>query len=85
MPLGSAPKSGPVGSCVSRRLAGALNVSQLAAATNEVSANIAEVMTVSSEVGSAAAGMLDSVDTLSEQADHSRRQVDHFLATVRSA
>jgi methyl-accepting chemotaxis protein len=63
----------------------AQNVSQAAAGTTEVSHNIAGAVDASSDVGTAATQMLETVGDLSKRSGILRREVDGFLATIRTA
>jgi methyl-accepting chemotaxis protein len=47
--------------------------------------NIADVQRGASETGDAAAQVVDASTELGKQAEHLRRQVDSFLATLRAA
>jgi methyl-accepting chemotaxis protein len=61
------------------------NVQQAANGTQEVSANIESVSKAADEAGTAAAAVLTAADELAGQSDALRREVDHFLSTVRAA
>ncbi|WP_245593548.1 methyl-accepting chemotaxis protein [Azospirillum halopraeferens] len=61
------------------------NVQQAAVGTEEVSANIAGVTRAAGETGTMASRSLTAADDLSRQSDRLRREVEHFVATIRSA
>ena len=63
----------------------ARNVQQAAAGTQEVSANIAGVTQAANETGQAATTVMEISDTLNTQADLLRRDVEQFLADIKSA
>jgi len=63
----------------------ARNVQQAASGTSEVSSNIAGVNHAAGETGSAAARMLSATAELASQGNKLRRDVDGFLAKIRSA
>ena len=62
----------------------ARNVDQAAAGTQEVSRNIGAVEAAARETGHASSQISDSSAELSKQADMLKREVAHFLDTVRS-
>jgi methyl-accepting chemotaxis protein len=66
-----------------REIAG--NVGAAATGTSDVSSNIAAVTVASSDVGAGAGLVLGHANGLSEQAHRLKREVDAFLAKVRSA
>ncbi len=63
----------------------ARNVQQAAAGTQEVSSNITGVTQAAGETGQAAAQVLELSNSLTEQADQLRGNVEKFLADLKSA
>jgi methyl-accepting chemotaxis protein len=63
----------------------ARNVQQAARGTTEVASNITEVNRGAGETGSASSQVLSSAQSLSQESNRLRMEVDKFLATVRSA
>ncbi|WP_044562819.1 methyl-accepting chemotaxis protein [Azospirillum sp. B4] len=61
------------------------SVTKAAAGTNEVSGTIASVTQAAGETGTAATQVLAAAQSLSSEAEHLRREVGEFLATVRAA
>jgi methyl-accepting chemotaxis protein len=60
-------------------------VEQAATGTTEVSANITTVNEAATNTGSAAKNVLNSVDSLSEQSNSLRTQVETFLSEIKAA
>ena len=63
----------------------ARNVQQAATGTQEVSTHITDVNRAANDTGTAARHVLGAADTLSEQAETLRGQVERFLQAVRAA
>lgn len=63
----------------------ARNVQQASMGTMEVTRNIESLEQVAHETGESANGMLSAARNLSRQSDELKKQVDRFLAQVRSA
>jgi len=63
----------------------ALNVSQAAAGTEQVASNIAGVTNAAATTGSAAAQLLATSTSLSQEANTLSREVERFLGTLRAA
>jgi methyl-accepting chemotaxis protein len=61
------------------------NVQQAAQGTAEVATNITSVNRGASETGSASSQVLSSAQSLSNESNHLKVEVDKFLATVRAA
>src|SRR5579864_5454128 len=59
------------------------NVQQAASGTQDVSRNIETVTKSSEKAGADAGAVLSAANELSTQSENLRREVDHFLATVR--
>jgi methyl-accepting chemotaxis protein len=62
----------------------ARNVQQAATGTNEVSSNIAGVTQAAQEAGNASTQVLEAATQLSRQAELMRREVDGFVARIRT-
>ncbi len=58
---------------------------EAAVGTRDVTMNITDVQRGASETGDAAGQVVDASSELGKQAEHLRRQVDSFLATLRAA
>jgi methyl-accepting chemotaxis protein len=63
----------------------ARNVQEAARGTQEVSSNIGGVSHAASETGQTATQLLEASNTLSQQSDTLRSQVERFFATIRAA
>jgi methyl-accepting chemotaxis protein len=63
----------------------ARNVQQAAAGTGEVATHIVEVNRGASETGSASAQVLASAQSLSQESNHLKLEVEKFLDSVRAA
>lgn len=63
----------------------ARNVQEAASRTQQVSANISDVSQAASDTGTAAAEILNDAEQMSQQSVDLKRQVDTFLAQVRTA
>ncbi|WP_207483503.1 methyl-accepting chemotaxis protein [Arenibaculum pallidiluteum] len=61
------------------------NVQQAARSTQVVSSNISDVNRATAETGSAASQVLGGASELSSEADALRREVDSFIASIRTA
>jgi methyl-accepting chemotaxis protein len=61
------------------------NVQQAAQGTAQVAHNITDVNRGASETGSASSQVLASAQSLSNESDHLKREVEQFLMTVRAA
>lgn len=61
------------------------SVQQAAQGTSQVSGNIGGVSDSATATGAAAQQVLSSANQLSENAEHLRREVQGFLASVRAA
>jgi methyl-accepting chemotaxis protein len=61
------------------------NVQQAAAGTTEVASNITDVNQGAAETGSASTQVLSSAQSLSNESNHLKLEVEKFLITVRAA
>jgi methyl-accepting chemotaxis protein len=61
------------------------NVQQAARGTTEVASNIGEVQHGAAETGSASAQVLSSAQSLSQDSNRLKTELDRFLATIRAA
>ncbi|MCZ7642099.1 MAG: methyl-accepting chemotaxis protein [Pseudorhodoplanes sp.] len=61
------------------------NVQEAAAGTTQVAANITEVNHGAAETGSASTQVLSSAQSLSQESNHLKTEVEKFLSTVRAA
>ncbi|BAM89672.1 putative methyl-accepting chemotaxis protein with PAS domain [Bradyrhizobium oligotrophicum S58] len=61
------------------------NIQEASRGTNEVNTNIVDVQRGASQTGSASGGVLSAAQSLSQESDRLRQEVNRFLSNVRAA